>query len=99
AELEPLPTPDKSPLVAAVTADGKALVGGGVGGNLHVWDLTAGREIKKVAVPGGQTIGHVAVAPDGRMAAVGADDSTVRLVDLATGAQLRVLITYKQTPS
>jgi RNA polymerase sigma factor (sigma-70 family) len=99
AELEPLTGPEKGFLDAAVSADGKTLVGGTVGGNLHVWDLTAGKEIKKIAVPGGKIIFHVAVTPDGRSAAVGGDDTAVRLFDLTTGAQLRVVVTYKKSAS
>jgi RNA polymerase sigma factor (sigma-70 family) len=98
AELEPWTGSEKGFLDAAVSADGKILVGGTVDGNLHVWDLTAGKEIKKIAVPGGKTIRHVAVAPDGRTAAVAGDDNPVRLLDLTTGAH-RVLITYKEAVS
>jgi RNA polymerase sigma factor (sigma-70 family) len=99
AELEPLTGPEKGFVGAAVSADGNTLVGATVGGDLHVWDLTAGKEIRKIAVPGGKTIRHVAVAPDGRTAAIGGDDTAVRLLDLTTGAQIRVVITYQQSVS
>jgi len=99
AELEPLHGPEKGLVDAAVSADGKTLVGGTADGKVHVWDLTAGKEIKKIAVPGGKTIRRVAAAPDGRTAAVSGDDNAVRLLDLTTGEQLRVLIPYKQSPS
>ncbi len=99
AELEPLPGPEKGCHDAAVSADRKTLVGGTADGQVHVWDLTAGKEVKQIAVPGGKTIREVAVAPDGRTAAVAGDDNAVRLLDLTTGEQLRVLITYKQSPS
>jgi WD40 repeat protein len=98
AELEPLLGPEKGFVDAAVSADGKTFVGGTVGGNVHVWDLTAGKEIKKIAVPGGKTLRAVAVAPDGRTAAVAGDDNAVRLLDLAAGTELRVLTAYKQQP-
>jgi RNA polymerase sigma factor (sigma-70 family) len=98
AELEPLRGPKKGFVDAAVSADGKTLVGGTVGGDVHVWDLTAGKEIKKIAVAGGKTIRAAAVAPDGRTAAVAGDDHAVRLLDLAAGTELRVLVTYKQQP-
>jgi RNA polymerase sigma factor (sigma-70 family) len=99
AELKPWSGSEKGFLDAAVSLDGKSLVGGTADGNLQVWDLTAGKQINKVAVPGGKTIRHVAVAPDGRIAVVAGDDNPVRLFDLTTGSLLRVLITYSQTPS
>jgi RNA polymerase sigma factor (sigma-70 family) len=99
AELKPWAGSEQRFLDAAVSTDGKTLVGGTGDGNLQVWDLTAGKQINKVAVPGGKTIRHVAVAPDGRIAVVAGDDNPVRLLDLTTGALLRVLITYSQTPS
>jgi RNA polymerase sigma factor (sigma-70 family) len=99
AELEPLHGPEKGFVDTAVSADGKTLAGGTVSGDVHVWDLTAGKEIKKIAVPGGKTLRAVAVAPDGRTAAVGGDDNAVRLLDLTAGAQPRVLVTYKWSVS
>jgi RNA polymerase sigma factor (sigma-70 family) len=98
-ELEPWPSAEKGFLNAAVSADGKTLIGCTVSGNLHVWDLIAGKETKKIAVPGGKTIRHVAVAPDGRTAAACGDDNAVRLFDLTAGALLRELVTYKASPS
>ena len=49
-------------------------------------------------MPGGKTIRHVAISPDGRTAVVAGDDNPVRLFDLTTGAG-RVLVTYKQSAS
>lgn len=99
AEREPLEGFKKGFIDAAVAHDGKTLVGGTVDGNLHVWDLEAGKEIKKFAVPGGKVIRKVALASDGRTAAVAGDDNVVRLVDLTTGAVVREVITYKQQPT
>jgi RNA polymerase sigma factor (sigma-70 family) len=98
AELEPWTGAEKGFLDAAVSADGKTLVGGTADGNLQVWDLSAGKEIKKIAIAGGKTIRHVAISPDGRIAVVAGDDNPVRLIELTTGAG-RVLITYKQSAS
>jgi len=99
AELHTLHGPDKGFVDAAISADGKTLIGGTVDGNVHVWDLIAGKEIKKITVPDGKVIRKVAIAPDGRTAAVTGDDNAVHLLDLTTGVQLRVLVTYKQQPS
>src|SRR5262249_54419228 len=99
AELEPLIGPEKGLVDTAVSADGKTLVGGTVDGNLHIWDLTTGKELKKMPVLGGKTIRNVAVSPDGRIAAVGGDDNAVRLLDLTAGAQPRMVTTYKQSTS
>jgi RNA polymerase sigma factor (sigma-70 family) len=98
AELQPLHGPEKGFVDAAISADGKTLVGGTVGGHVHVWDLTAGKEIRKIAVPGGKTLRAVAVSANGRTATVAGDDNAVRLLDLAAGTELRVLGTYKQQP-
>jgi RNA polymerase sigma factor (sigma-70 family) len=98
AELEPWTAAEKGFLDAAVSPDGKILVGGTADGNLQVWDLIAGKEIKKIVIPGGKTIRHVAISPDGRTAVVAGDDNPVRLFDLTTGAG-RVLFTYKQSAS
>lgn len=99
AELEPLDGPEKGLQDVAVSADGKTLVGGTADGDVHVWDVSAGKKTKKIAVPGGKIIWKVAVAPDGRMAAIAGEDLAVRLFDLTTGTVLRVPITYKQQPS
>jgi RNA polymerase sigma factor (sigma-70 family) len=99
AELDPLSRPEKGLVAAAVAANGKTLVGGTVDGNLHVWDLTTGNESKKFTVPGNKTVRHVAVAPNGRTAAVASDDNAARLLDLMTGAPLRMFVTYKQSIS
>jgi RNA polymerase sigma factor (sigma-70 family) len=98
AEQQTWPGTQDGFLDAAVSADGTTLVGGSVGGKVHVWDLTAGKRIKELAVPGGKTIRVVAVTPDGRTAAVAGDDNVVRLLDLAAGAEPRVLVVYKQQP-
>jgi RNA polymerase sigma factor (sigma-70 family) len=99
AELEPLAGPEKGLQDAAVSADSKTLVGGTVDGNVHVWDWSAGKEINKIAVLGGKIIWKVAVAADGRLAAIAGEDNAVRLFDLTAGTQMRMLVTYKRQPS
>jgi RNA polymerase sigma factor (sigma-70 family) len=99
AELEPLAGPEKGLQDVAVSADGKTLVGGTGDGEVHVWDWSAGKQINKIAVPGGKIIWKVAVAPDGRLAAVAGEDNAVRLFDLTAGTEVRVLVTYKRQPS
>src|SRR5215471_14361275 len=78
----------------AFAPDGRtALSGGGYiqNGELKLWDLASGHEIKKF-------VGHelpvnaVAIAPDGKTALSGGADGTVRLWDLASGREIKRLV-------
>jgi WD40 repeat protein len=52
----------------AFLADGRSLVSGGMDGTVRVWDLTSGREIRRVTSTGKRV---VAFSPDGRRAVLG----------------------------
>jgi RNA polymerase sigma factor (sigma-70 family) len=99
AELKPLAGPEKGLQDAAVSADGKTLVGGTVDGEVHVWDWIDGKKIKRISISAGKIIWKVAVAPDGCLAAVAGEDNAIRLFDLTAGTEVRVLVTYKRQPS
>ena len=68
AEFEPLHGPEKGFVDAAVSAAGNTLIGGTADGNVYVWDLTAGKELKKIAVEGtaSKVVRKVAISADGR---------------------------------
>jgi RNA polymerase sigma factor (sigma-70 family) len=82
------------------------LLGGDIHGMIRVWDLSAGDvSAGKDAPPGGgwtvpsrwQDQGHdepihgIAVSPDGKVVATGADDATVRIWDARTGREMKRL--------
>jgi len=86
----------KTPLIAAVafSADGKRIVTAGSDGALRTWDLAAGRQAALLRNPGGM-VNSVALAPDGRTVAIGANggltifsDHSTTVWDMATGKQL-----------
>jgi WD40 repeat protein/beta-lactamase regulating signal transducer with metallopeptidase domain len=71
------------PVGLAFSPDGRALAARGPDLSVHVWDVTAGKEV-------GQLKGHegrietVAFAPDGKTLASGATDTTILLWDAAS---------------
>jgi RNA polymerase sigma factor (sigma-70 family) len=82
----------RGPVAAlAFSADGKRLATGGDGGEVHVWDAPAGKELR--AIEADQVIGSLAFSPDGKTLATGAGTfaggqmrrPTIRLWDVATG--------------
>jgi serine/threonine protein kinase/WD40 repeat protein/tetratricopeptide (TPR) repeat protein len=69
--------------------DGRRLLFSPLGGGLGIWDLEAGREVKRL--PLDLKPYDVCVANDGRRVAVNADDSQnplVKILDLDTGREL-----------
>jgi WD40 repeat protein len=72
--------------------DGKS-IGSAAGDDLRLWDVAAGREIRRFDADGGPHAGGLAsfaFAPDGRTLATGSGNS-IRLWDVATGKQIRQL--------
>jgi WD40 repeat protein len=70
------------------TPDGKALVTGDiVDGILRIWGPATGRELRRVTDFAG-TVGPLAFAPDGKSVAVAHGNSSVRMIDLASGKDL-----------
>ncbi|MEO0629341.1 MAG: beta-propeller fold lactonase family protein [Planctomycetota bacterium] len=73
-----------------VTSDGRAIVANYTVDTASIVDLATGVETS-VAV--GDAPGWVEVSPDGAFAAVGCADSTIHVIDLATGTVARVIPT------
>jgi RNA polymerase sigma factor (sigma-70 family) len=75
----------------ALSWDGKLLATGGEGGEIHLWDVPAGKELRQIQAD--QVIGSLAISPDGKTLVTGAGtfaggplrSPTIRLWDVATG--------------
>jgi WD40 repeat protein len=74
----------------AFSRDSKALVVGGNGGVLQVWDLVSGEPLPRLrfTIPTGAPILAVAFAPDSRTLAAGCFDHSLRLYDVG-GKEVR----------
>jgi len=74
----------------AFSTDGKYAVSGAYDGNIKLWDIEAGRELRTF---GGHTeyVKAVAFSRDGRYAASASHDQTVRVWDVETGREIRRL--------
>jgi hypothetical protein len=70
------PAPNEEVAVAAFSADGKVLVGGGTKGGVFRWDVLSGKELARFSHTAGVDV--VAVGPDGKRVAAAAD-KTVRI--------------------
>jgi RNA polymerase sigma factor (sigma-70 family) len=78
-------------------ADGKSLLTAGVESGskplapfAHVWDLTAGKQIRRLKIEG-DFIGRPIVAPDGKVLVVSGVNTTVHLWDVEKDRELRLL--------
>ncbi len=77
---------------AAFSPDGKrALVGCNDAGILYLWDVESGRVLREMKHPYG--IKSIAFSADGRQALSGCEDGKVRLWNLESGEQMRVMET------
>jgi WD40 repeat protein len=66
--------------------DGKLLAAPGRGA-LHLWDVAAGQEIRRLSLPKDRPVGGAIFAPDGRLVALDMQDGTVALWEVATGKE------------
>jgi RNA polymerase sigma factor (sigma-70 family) len=81
----------------ALSADARLLATGGDGGEVRLWDVRAGKELRLIRA--GQVIGSLAFSPDGKTLATGAGtfgagqlwSPTIRLWDVATGKAVGTL--------
>jgi serine/threonine protein kinase/tetratricopeptide (TPR) repeat protein len=72
-----------------VSPDGKRLVTTSIDRTARLWDITTGRELRRLGHPAG--VRPVALFTDGRRAVTGCHDGVVRLWDLETAQLVRPL--------
>jgi dipeptidyl aminopeptidase/acylaminoacyl peptidase len=81
---------DNMVIGAAFAPDGKTAATGGWDNLIRVWDVSTGKEIRRIS--GHQKpIYAVAFTPDGTRLASGSEDRTIRIWDPANGKELRKL--------
>jgi hypothetical protein len=74
----------------AFSADGSRAVSGSDDRMLRLWEIAAGKELRRFEGHTG-AVTAVAISPDGRRMASGSQDRTLRLWDSETGKELRAL--------
>jgi WD40 repeat protein len=74
------------------TLDGQRLVSRDGGGGLRLWEVSTGRPLGQLSLPGDQRAGPTALSADGKLLAVGGNDGAVYLLDLRTGKAVRRLV-------
>jgi WD40 repeat protein len=76
------------PAVNALAFAGRLLVSGAANdGRISVWDPASGREVQSMRLGG--DVDALALSPDGRLVVAGGADSTVHVIDLASGRGTR----------
>jgi hypothetical protein len=71
--------------------DGRTLAAGGANGTVRLWDVTTGREVRRIAGHR-REVNSVTFSPDGKALASSSFDGDIFLWDPATGRQLRPLV-------
>jgi WD40 repeat protein len=73
----------------SATRDGKYALSGGNDTTIRVWELTTGREVRRLAGPGRTEYWSVAFSPDGKRALGGGSDGSLTLWDVETGEMVK----------
>jgi WD40 repeat protein len=85
---------DGSVKAVSFSADGRQLITGNGSGDVRIWDIASGRNLRTFK-GNGRSADAVAFSPDARRAFSGTDDNRVHIWNLATGREeqnLRMLI-------
>jgi len=72
-----------------LTPNGKRLISAGTDGTLCHWDTASGKELGRIDLK--EKFTYAALSPDGRTAALGGSNQTIRLHDVVADKQIRVL--------
>lgn len=86
-------------LIVAMTYDGKTVASGGFGGDVILWDVSSGNQLKSWKAHSGEPIASLAFSRDGRILATGSTDSTIKLWNVPAGNLLQTLSGHKSTVS
>lgn len=78
----------------AFSPDGRLIASGGISGEVLIWDVASGREVRALPNHTSPVFSH-----DGRMIATMARDRSVHVWDVASGQALRKLTGYKNIRS
>jgi RNA polymerase sigma factor (sigma-70 family) len=78
-------------LSAVLAPDGQTLASADPDGIVRLWDVTAGKELRRLTRAGRADVAGLAFAPDGKTLAVQAVGEAVGLWDTATGKEVRRL--------
>jgi WD40 repeat protein len=92
---DPAPAPRGSghpKLAVAISSDGRAALSAGGDGEVRLWDLASGRELRRFTGHTGP-VRSVAFSSDGRTALTAGDDATARLWEVETGAPVGTIQT------
>jgi RNA polymerase sigma factor (sigma-70 family) len=74
--------------VSCISPDGKTILAGGFAGNLHLYDLTDGKEIRRLIAPFGGAIFSAVFSPDGKTIAAGGENRVLQLWEVESGKPL-----------
>src|SRR5262249_38315927 len=78
-------------LAAAISPDGKRIVGGGADGTVMVWDLAKGLQGRCFEADRG-TLHSIAFSPDGKWLVSGGEDGILKIWDATSGKRIRNLV-------
>ncbi len=82
----------------ALAPDGRS-VAAVAGQGLVLWDAAAGRPLRRFEDERGDELRTLAFAPDGKAVAVGGQDCELRLLDTASGREIRRFVGHRQEPN